>query len=451
MIILPDTPPCPLLVNVESLQLNIDLKTSRSLICDSKIDSHSEIVRYVISLEDYLEEILKFAVERHKSTEKRDISRFLENQVIFVGSELLWSGILLPRGRQTSVKKDKLVRILGKSKSPIEWTLYNEFQMTVLAISFVYSRLGSELTNELVEGEESNDKDSENEKWKQVVNYYRRAISILIFWKDFSDSGFSFQIGQLMFTFLEKVNLVNIQMSVLSKFASFNKKTFDQSETFSTYNNGTLCKVAIGARDEITNCQKILKSLLDEDTNLRFEYIKWLKYLNIIEKYVTAYAGLFFSIEKYQQDKLGEAIGLVNFSLLSLQSKNLDVNEKINHHSLYSKIKTKAKNFKNELFIKNLESVTTLDIDNSVFNDSSGVIIKDLAYLFDQLVILHLKFTKENDNLKFDKVSIWKDINNDSKWPLGSSVPRSTIPSYHSRVLDPKKSDNFHSSSLNVF
>ena len=130
----------------------------------------------------------------------------------------------------------------------------------------------------------------------------------------------------------------------------------------------------------------------------------------------------FYRIEKYQQDSIGQAIGLINFGLLSLQSKNLnEVNPK--QGKLLTKFKSKVSARKNEQYIKDLQSITTLNIDKSVFQESSGIILKDLTFLFDQLIQLHLKFTKENNNIKFDTISAWQDIDKDSKWPLGSSIP----------------------------
>ena len=53
----------------------------------------------------------------------------------------------------------------------------------------------------------------------------------------------------------------------------------------------------------------------------------WIKYLNVIEKYINGYAGLFQSLQMYKEDKLGHALGLVisvsylyKVNKLSLQS-----------------------------------------------------------------------------------------------------------------------------------
>ena len=94
----------------------------------------------------------------------------------------------------------------------------------------------------------------------------------------------------------------------------------------------------------------------------------------------------------------------------------------------------KFNNKKNEMILSNLNSVSSLQIDKSAFNEksspSSRLIFNDLNYLFDQLIKLNLKFTKENNNLKFDTIVKWLDIFVDSKWPTGCPIPISEIKPY---------------------
>ena len=98
--------------------------------------------------------------------------------------------------------------------------------------------------------------------------------------------------------------------------------------------------------------------------------------------------------------------------------------------NIVTRFKTKFASHKNELYIKDLQSVTTLNIDKLLFKSSSGAFLKDLTFLFDQLIQLHLKLTKENDNLFFEDIVDWKDAKKDSKWPTGAAIPTSTVDTF---------------------
>lgn len=191
----------------------------------------------------------------------------------------------------------------------------------------------------------------------------------------------------------------------------------------------------------MTSCINLVRELDSNESNhYRLHYDGWIDYLSVVRQYATAYAGLFLSIEYYKKDSLGHAIGLINFSLLSLQSKSM-AEIKPSKMKILNRFKTKVASKRNEHFVQNLNSVTSLRIDKSVFLDLSGLVLEDLKLLFDQLVQCHLKYTKENDNLKFEPVVDWKDVHGDSRWPFGNKIPVSTIEMYSPKVLLPHQAD----------
>ncbi len=323
----------------------------------------------------------------------------------------------------------------------------------------MYIKIGSELINELVDLESTPEV---TEKWKQVVNFYKTSISFSKFGSKINSS--------VIHVFLIKIAEICIQISILSKSLWVNRNSYDPLKTANNgtlsrvaiyvlneikTNNGTLSRVAIYVLNEIKTAKQLLKEL--EITSLTtsptpasstsFNYSSWLNTLTIIEKYSTAYSGLFLSIENYQQDKLGHAIGLVNFSLLNLQSKRI---EATNEAKGINKLKSKFSTKRNDHLLTSFNSISTLNLDKSVFNEKSGIIVKDVSYLFDQLISLHLKYTKENNNLKFDEIVNWQDVTNDSKWPLGNKIPVSDILAYDPLTFSAKdtlaisKLDEYH-------
>ena len=75
----------------------------------------------------------------------------------------------------------------------------------------------------------------------------------------------------------------------------------------------------------------------------------------------------------------------------------------------------------------------------------------DLSLLFDQIVLLHLKFTKENDNLNFEAVASWKDTRADLKWPLGAKIPVSPPKQYLPRSLSRDVSADLAASERKIY
>lgn len=430
MIILPDTPPLAKSHTFSTGVLNPQLISTRASFVTSATRNSNELVRDVVKLEEYLQDLFKYANSESASNDMSKIIQFCCNYTISDSGKLPWTNIYVDNPKEP--KKNVLGKVI-KSSTNIQWSLMNEIEAVIIGISLIYTRLGSVLVNELIEVDPTSElNDETNEKWKQVSNYYKKSLSFLSFGKivlsTFNPLGNCF--NSFLYSLLDKINNICIQMSILSKSSWINRNYYNETENFKTKNNGMLSKVAIYVVTELRDCQNMLYNLhTNQEGSINLQYKNWKEYLSVIEKYATAYASLFLSIEKYQQDSLGNAIGLINFGLLSLQSKNLN-EVKPKQGKLLTKFKSKVSVRKNEQYIKDLQSITTLNIDKSLFQESSGIILKDLTFLFDQLIQLHLKFTKENNNIKFDTISAWKDIDKDSKWPLGCSIPSSSVKPY---------------------
>ncbi|EGW35616.1 uncharacterized protein SPAPADRAFT_133116 [Spathaspora passalidarum NRRL Y-27907] len=427
MIILPNTPPLPSPLPPQS-NLNPSLLTSRTALQVANLNSYNDSIRYAVDLQHYLQSLIHWVKETTNSQELNKLVDYASSREICLG--IPWTNTL----QSDNSKREKLNQLL-KSSSKIPWSLLNEIEMVLASISLIYIRIGSDLTSETIEVEADPKSLSEyNEKWKQVVNFYKTSISYTMFANKIKQLEKEGPINGVMFTFIEKISDICIQMSILSKSCWINRCSGNPA----TSNNGTLSRVAIYVLNELKNAKNIVSSL---GTNITLDYRLWNDYLSIIEKYVSAYAGMFLSIENYQQDKLGDAIGLIHFSLLCLQSKkNIDNSDS---KKFIAKLKSKVVIKKNEHILNNLNSISTLNINRSAFNDKSGVILNDLSYLFEQLIGLNLKFTKENNNLKFDRIVSWKDISQDSKWPLGTKIPVSNIKPYEPFTVEQEDNNRY--------
>lgn len=426
MIVLPNTPPTPKPWNPATSVLSPSLLAARASL-DSLPSTHADSVRYVVKLEEYLEAIFSLLASKSNSTLVDYAGNALE---LSLCNMIPWNNVCLKS------KRDLTKLTLTHT---VDWCLATEIQTTVIAASFMYSQLGAALINELIELDEMGQSKENDEKWKLVANFYKKALTLATFGAKFTALCLTpVLITPQIFILLDKIAHIGIQMSILCKISWVNRTAFNEQDTFLSKNNGVLCRVAIWVLDEVKSCQSIVKeleSLTGELLNLN--YSDWSQYLSVYGKYASAYAGLFLSIDYYQKDKLGQAIGLINFSLLSLQSKNL--NEiKPKKSKVLARVKSKIAGKRNETYIAGLQSITSLRIDKSAFQEQSGVVLKDLSLLFDQLVQCHLKYTKENNNLIFDEVVDWQDIHSDSKWPFGSQIPVSDVGEYMPKVLAPR-------------
>ena len=363
MIILPDTPPVPKLLKSS---ISSQLISSRAALTNLPAENYNDLTRYVVNGEYYIEDLFEHIASAIDNNNNNDISQYVEyagNQGISKCSPSPWSNIKFKDGQL----KFNFEKVLNSKKAVPDWTLYNEIELAIIAVSTIYTRMGSELTNELIDLPPS---DEVTEKWKQVVNLYKKSISYVQFGIQISNLyESSNHINGGLFIFLERLNYICIQMTMLSKSSWINRHSYNGNETFTTTNNGTLCRVAIYVLDELKSCQRLLSDLTNNSSYLiSYDCSQWIEYLSVIEKYATAYAGLFFSIETYQHHKLGQSIGLINFSLLNLQSKKInEISPKSSKLTL--NLKSKLSSRKNDIYIKNLQSITGLNLKSSIFND----------------------------------------------------------------------------------
>lgn len=402
MIVLPNTPTPKRLGNDKWPS---ELVENRAAVSDLVPETFNDSIRYLVNLEQYIETLFSFAASKTTPSLTDVIPLASEFQIVSF-LEPPWINIKIP-----GFTKQKL-KFVKSPKS--EWYLYNEIEMSIITTCFVYIRLGSDLANELIEIDGYNSNITEiDAKWKQVTGFYKKAIAYIQFGAQINKLSIGNHIDDKTFILLENIANISLQLSILSKSAWVNRNKFMETELFTTTNNATLARVAIYVLDKL-DVTKLLITNLHNSTSFGLNCDNWLQYLQLIKKYSNAYAGLFLAIDSYQQNQIGKAIGLVNFSLLNLQSKNSNTK---------SKFREKLSTRKNEKYIQNLQSTTSLDLKNSLFNEKSGIVLKDISYLFDQSIEFRLKLTKENDNLHFDTIIDFQDIGKDTKWPLGCKIP----------------------------
>lgn len=414
MIVLPHTPPTPLPLS-SSASLEPKIFSARALIATHAPQSFSDSVRYLAQLEQYIDTL--FSVLALDS--KLELAQLAQNASETVLSLTVpWDNVSFPKSTP--------------------WTLATEIQTLIIAASLLYARLGADVTNELIEENESNKET--DEKWKAVANHYKKGMSLAEFGAKFAFAVTGATVSPALFVIVQKVNEIGLQSSTLCKFSWMNRRSYNETGTFTTANNGVLCRVAIWVLNEVEACSNLVQEVSKLSEFLELNYTGWQTYLLIFKKYMSAYAGYFLSVEYYQKKDIGRAIGLVNYSLLSLQSRSLS-NQKIQKRKVLARVKLKLAAKRNEHYVSSLQSITLLNVDKSVFSELSGVVLNDLTLLFDQLMQCHLMYTKENDNLHFDHVVDWQDIQADSKWPIGSKIPVSDISPYTPSIFQGKSND----------
>ena len=432
MLVLPNVPISPLQIDISTANLDPEILALRSCLGISSENNRSELVRYILKLEEYVEELFLYAQKQTGIQDTNNLKKFIEGHVIFSTKLIPWSKVTL--GNKESKNKKLFGRTSGDSKTSLDWTLGNEVEISIVAIALVYLNLSSILVRELMEVEE--EEEIANTKWKQVSSNLKKGISYLAFIEKF-DIDSKFNVNRLLYSLLSKVSLISMQMCTLCRSSWTNSKQFDSTESVLSRNNGTLSKVAIYVVDELRGLQDIVESLQTDKGNLNVDYSGWKDYFAVIIRYISAYSGLFLSIEYYQKDKLGDAIGLLNFSLLNLQCKNIrELDEK--NGNFFSKLRRKASHYKLQRYIRELQSVTTLNLDETMFKNS-GLVLEDISLVFSQLIRLRVKFMKENNNLKFDDVTDWRTIHEDTKWPLGCGIPLSLLEPYEPAALKGNK------------
>lgn len=433
MLVLPDTPPYAKVWRPVAITPFLNqLSELRSTIDGLPVTSYNDAVRLTSQLEEYLEGIFLLIASTQDLNKLIDTATF--SLALMVCDEVPWEFVVTSAPKRHDLK-------VRKKPEAAAWNLACEIQTTILSISLTYIRLGAEVNNELMEMKTSVELD---EKWKMVTNFYKKALVMSAFGSEFSEYTSTPQIDQRIFLLLDSVANIGLQTSILSKFSSLQRHLYTDQDKFSDDNNAALCRVSIWTLDEIKKCQRLVAEMKNPNNDLfGLKADKWNEYLNLAVRYTSAYAGFFLSIEFYQKNSLGKAIGLVNFSLLALQSKKL--NKEREGRKIFSNLKDKLSERENEHYVTNLQSTTTLDINKSSFRALLGIVLKDLSLLFDMLILCRLKYTKENDNLQFDEVVNWHDIHTDSKWPLGSKIPISKLEPYYPKSL---RQDRFDSVKL---
>ncbi|KAI5949902.1 hypothetical protein KGF54_005380 [Candida jiufengensis] len=423
MIVLPNTPPLPIQFK-DPKNLSNNILTQRTSLFVAKLSNYNESIQYVLSLEEYLKSLIEFSKSNN-----------ITNTIIC--SNIPWNNVSHAKAKTANIFK-------SKSANTFQWSLLNEITISLISISLIYNRIASELINDTINKEVDPPEKPEdyNENWKQITKLYKKSISIMQYAENLQvnnnqniDEG-TVEINLMLISFVQKISDISIQMSILSKFLWINRNLINKNQDITTDNNITLSKVAIYCMNELDSISNLIKDFQssfkvssESRTGIvNLNYTDWDEYLSIIKKYIAAYAGFFLAIQNYKEDKLGNALGLIQFSLISLQSKNnLEPSSLLNKKITLQKFKNKIIARKNENILSNLNSVSTLNLNKSAFNEKSGIVLNDLSYLYDQLIKLNIKFLSENNTLKFDDITHWSSINNDSKWPIGCKIPISNI------------------------
>lgn len=405
MIVLPNTPQ-PISA---SLSLPPNCLAPRANLLGNQ-NAPSDPTRFILNATEYLDSIFAHLYQPGLAVD--DLVQRAKNAT--VSSSIPWSNI------QTSRLQKKFH---VTTRPQLLWTLLLEIQATTVAIAFAYMQVAAEVTNELIDAAPDSDLAKESaEKWRSVAGFYKKAMSFARFGSTTAAAEPLESLDARVFVLLDRIASISTQMSLLCKYSAANRQSYNVDETFSSTNNGVLCRVAIYVAEET---QGAVNMVHDVETagGIVPTCAGWASYLALIKRYGCAYAGLFFLIEHYQKNSLGHAIGLINYALVCLQSRRFS-EVKPTRKKILSRVTSKIANKRNEAFVTNLHSTTTLDLDKSNFQQLSGIVLKDIALLFDQLVQCHLKYTKENDNLQFDAVSDWKDVKGDSRWPFGCKLPQ---------------------------
>lgn len=360
--------------------------------------------QYLLALSNYIDSLFQSLVNLHGTTDLEQLAGHAAD--VILGELPQW----------LNIQVTKLARFKFKDAETPQWTLAAEIAVALAALALAYFQVGTDLTNDLIDACDSSDA-----RWRQVGEHYKTGGSVAAFAATFTApvSGPGLPPPTL-WALIGKLAAVCTQLALLCKAAAENRAQFSQSESFTSRNNGVLCRVAVWVLEEVKSCRQLARALAEPpkgkgDCFAEVEGKAWARYFDLVQRYVAAYAALFLSIDQYQQNRMGHAIGLVNYGLVALQCKTIERQKGLRR--LVGKIGAR----RNENFVLNLQSVSELDIDRLVFLGLA--MVHDLLFLFDLLVLLHLKFSKENDNLHFDTVVDWKDMGSDSKWPLAACVP----------------------------
>lgn len=314
----------------------------------------------------------------------------------------------------------------GFSKYNGVWTLSDDLEAMTVSVALRYLYLISESLEELLE---SNSSPETEEKWKQVINLYKKMIGFCKFGQQLN--SFASKFEPLQWELLCKIGEACIQIVMLAKLGWAVRNGILKSNT------GALARVSIYVVDEMRTCH-LMAEQLNRSELVTLKCRNWPPFFMVAEQYATAYAAFFLARGLHHQNKLGEALGLVNYGLVSLQSKKSVAQGKSGR--LFKSIRQKMHQRHHNIVLKHLSSILTLLVDESIFSLASEAMVTDIAYLFDLLNELHLTLTSENNSLGFETVVEWQTIARGSKWPLGNKIPVSSIPSYCPKISSSQKS-----------
>lgn len=350
------------------------------------------------------------------------------------GSVRPWTTVNVTRTKLKDKLKDKLKKyntkesegelsVIESSKESTVWTTTEEISMVVGAISLAYMSMAALRTEELIQGD--NASPEADHQWKTTTNLLKLLLSVVRYGQEVIGSN-------LWLEFLTHINNLNLQLGIIIKSGWVNRMNFGSLDDVDggkliSKNNGTLTRIAIYCLGELNRAlMAIDKSdqMIKINEQWSIEANSWYSYLVVMRKYIMGYIGLFYSIDNYQQDKIGEAIGLVNFGIVTLQGRKIS-----DDIGSGKRAREWLKIHRQDSLLKNMQSTAELNYNKSDFAKMIHM-TQDLTYLFDMLVRLRVKYTKENDTLKFDTVQDWKDIGQDSKWPQGIAVPVGAIEKY---------------------
>ena len=144
MIILPDTPPLAESLTFRTGALNPQLISTRASLVTTTTRNNNELVRDIVKLEQYLEELFKYARIESGSNEMSKILQFCCNYVISDSGEVPWTNIIVDTTGE--IKKKIFGKVLNKYKDThIQWSLLNEIEAVIISTSLIYTKLGSVL------------------------------------------------------------------------------------------------------------------------------------------------------------------------------------------------------------------------------------------------------------------------------------------------------------------
>lgn len=379
MLVLPNTPPLPRPWPVTNL--SPDAAAARAALPTLPPQGHTQLVRCITSMEAYVGLLCR------------------STQSAAMCEGVPWSGVRAPK---------------------CAWTVASETQMAALCVLFLYLWLGAELSNVLFDADPSSEP-LYNDSWRRVQAHYKASMALAHF-----GARCAGQVDPALFVLARSLGNIGVQLSALCKHSAVNRRLMSAERPPQRLYNAVLCRVAVYTVEQMKLCQSLVRA--PPSGPVALERKGWELYLGVVLRYAEAYAALFLALEKYVQGECGHAIGLVNYGLVSLQSR--DVAELKRRKKYIAALRRRLVARRATGFIESLESTTRLALDKLLFSKLSGIVLADLSFLFDELVACHLRFSKENDNIHFQEVVDWRSIEQDSRWPMGKGMPVGDVPEY---------------------